>query len=175
VAAGLRLRRNLRESARVLSSAALVVERSGAIAHADAEVAADPDLRAKLRECARMVDAARGQLATDAPEQAVELWRGLFEGRWSVLEVYDTDGRAYVVACENEPHAAETRALTRRENQVLQLAARGQADALIAYSLGISESTVQTHLARGLAKSGITTRARLLRIAATLGRGREPS
>lgn len=168
MAAGLRLRRDLADHGQVLVRAGLVLERSGSIAHAAPEVAADRDLRDRLRDCARRVDAARGPLATDAPEQAVALWEGLFEGRWSVLEVYDTDGRVYVVACENEPVVAETRALTRRERQVLQLASRGQADDLIAYTLGISVSAVQTHLTRGLARSGIKSRTRLMRVAATL-------
>lgn len=168
MAAGLRLRRNLRDPKLVLERAGIVLERGGAIAHASEELAADRDLREKLRECARAVDHARGSLSRDAPEQAVELWRGLFEGRWSILETFDSDGRAYVVACENEPAVADTRALTRRERQVVELAAQAYGDDFIAYTLGLSVPTVQTHLHRALAKTGLGTRASLVRAAATL-------
>lgn len=168
LAAGLRLRRGLREPKAALARAGLVLERSGEVAHASPELASDGSLRDRLRECARAVDHARGALASDAPERALDLWRGLFDGRWSILEVCDSDGRAYVVACENEPIIAETRALTRRERQVLELAAHGHSDELIAYSIGISLSTVQTHLQRALAKTGLGSRASLVRAAAAL-------
>jgi DNA-binding CsgD family transcriptional regulator len=171
MAAGLRLRRSVGSRARLIEDADLVFERSGAIASARNEVAIDRELREKLRESARAVEHARGALARDDTDKAVELWRGLFEGRWTVVETFDSDGRAYVVAHENEPMVAETRALTRRERQVVELAAQGHSDDFVAYTLGLSATTVQTHLQRALTKLGIATRVQLVRAAFTL-RGR---
>ncbi len=169
LAAGLRLRRAVKSQARLLSRADLVLERSGRVAHASEALADAPDLRALLQEAARAVDHARGELARDAPDQAIELWRGLFAGHYTVVETFDSDGRAFVVACENEPIVSETRSLTRRERQVVELAAQGHGDDFIAYTLGVGAPTVRTHLSRALAKMGIASRAELVRTAATLG------
>ncbi|HVJ88532.1 MAG TPA: helix-turn-helix transcriptional regulator [Labilithrix sp.] len=81
---------------------------------------------------------------------------------------FDSDGRSYVIAIENEDDISATRALTRRERQVLELASHGHGDDLIAYTIGISEATAQTHLQRALAKTNIKSRAALVRAAATL-------
>ncbi|HVJ88531.1 MAG TPA: hypothetical protein VM580_01930 [Labilithrix sp.] len=74
MAAGYRLRAALRNAkAPALERAGLVLERSGTIAHASEPLAEDRDLRERLRDCARAVDYARGRLAKDAPQQAVDL------------------------------------------------------------------------------------------------------
>jgi DNA-binding CsgD family transcriptional regulator len=52
-----------------------------------------------------------------------------------------------------------TRGLTRREAEVVSLAARGSADREIAHTLQISHRTVQKHLQRAYAKLGVGGRA----------------
>lgn len=167
LAAGLRIRRSLGAAPTVIERADLVLERDGRVAHASSALAGSESLSEQLRAHARAVEHARS--GKEDPAKSVELWVGLFSGRWSILETFDTDGRAFVVACENEPRAAEDRRLTRRERQVFELAAHGTKDELIAYTLGLSVATIRTHLARALAKTGLESRQALVRTAATLG------
>lgn len=54
--------------------------------------------------------------------------------------------------------------LTERENQVLQLLARGLANKQIAVALGISEHTVKFHISSIYAKLGVTNRTEAVRV-----------
>lgn len=167
MAAGFRLRRALREQGRALDQAEAIFDRQGRTLHARG-LAAEPGYQQVLREAVQSVDRARSRDCRNDPERALTLWQGLFDGRWSVLEVFDTDGRAFMVACENDPAVAASRALTRRERQIAELAARSHSEELIAYTLGLSASTVRTHLTRALAKLGATNRLNWVRIARLL-------
>ena len=96
-------------------------------------------------------------------EEALQLWTALLNGRWSFVQHADSDGRQLLVAYENEVHLQEPRALGRRERQVVEYAAHGHANKLIAYELGLSEPTVGTHLHRALKKLGLSNRTELIR------------
>jgi DNA-binding CsgD family transcriptional regulator len=87
-------------------------------------------------------------------ERSVELWRGLVSGRWSVVEHFESAGKRYYLAHKNDPELARDRALTPREQQVLRYAELGQSNKLIAYSLGLSISTVSTLLSKARRKLG---------------------
>ncbi len=117
---------------------------------------------AALRSAARTVDRARSRNVRTDAEQALELWRGLFAGRYSLADVFDSDGRRFVVAYENEPDVARDRRLTRRERQAVALAATGHADALGSYALGVTTSTFRRHLGRALKKLGVRDRTILV-------------
>lgn len=161
--AGLRLRRALaaRETRHEeLHTADAVLETDFSVAHASDRAA--PALEA-LREFAREVDRSRGRLRKDAPDEALALWRGLCDGTWSLVDHVDSDGRRYMVARHNEPAVAADRALTPREQQVVAFVAMGHADKLVAYELGLAESTVQSHLSSAMRKMGIPSRAELIR------------
>jgi DNA-binding CsgD family transcriptional regulator len=60
------------------------------------------------------------------------------------------------LAYRNDPDLQPTKALSKREQQVLAYAALGQSNKLIAYSLGLSLSSVSTLLARARRKLGPT-------------------
>lgn len=96
-----------------------------------------------------------------SPERfAASVWRGLLTGRWRLLDSFERDQRWYLVArrCgDDEAHPP----VTEREEQVLALAARGHANKFIGYELGLSTSTVATHLRRGLDKLGVRSRTAL--------------
>jgi NarL family two-component system response regulator YdfI len=60
-------------------------------------------------------------------------------------------------------------ALTEREREVLQAAARGERNKEIAYKLGISERTIKAHLASIYQKFGVDSRAAAVAVAAQRG------
>src|SRR5262245_25636839 len=75
--------------------------------------------------------------------------------RWSLVEHFERDGRRFYLAHKNDPELAADRSLTRRERQVLAYAELGYSNKLIAYSLGLSSSTVATLLFKGRRKLGM--------------------
>jgi hypothetical protein len=132
-------------------TAEAVLDQDGRLEHA--EPPAQGDLaRAVLRHAVKALDRARGPLRRRDPEGALALWQGLVAGRWSLVDHFDSDGRRFVVAHRNDPSAPDARGLTLRERQVLAYAALGHANKVIAYELGLSVSTVSTHLTRARAK-----------------------
>jgi two-component system, NarL family, nitrate/nitrite response regulator NarL len=58
--------------------------------------------------------------------------------------------------------ASDTRTLTARELQVVQLAAKGKTNKTIANELGLSEHTVKNYLFRAFEKLGVSSRVELL-------------
>jgi len=158
VVSGRRLRAELsatREPSAVLSPSAEVLHAEGDARGASA--------REALVSAVRAMERARGPLRRRAPDEALELWRGLVAGRWSLVERIEHDGRRFLVAHENEPAAAEALALNRRERQMLTHAALGRTVKATAYELGLSENVVSHYLSSAKAKTGLRSRAELVR------------
>jgi DNA-binding CsgD family transcriptional regulator len=131
----------------------------GGIEHIAPEVRDDhriPSLRAGV---ARLV--LGNKIRRESPEAAVELWRALVAGRWSIFRQLDTDGRRFIVARRNEVNVRNPRALTPDERRTALYAAWGHSLKLIAYEVGLAESTVSYHLKRALRKLGLRDRAEL--------------
>jgi DNA-binding NarL/FixJ family response regulator len=105
------------------------------------------------------MDRARGPLGRKDPSEALDLWRALVLGRYSLVDRYERDGRRFVVAYENSPGLLDPRALTGRESAVAGLLALALPDKQIAYELGISEGTVRAHVHAILVKLGVSSRA----------------
>lgn len=167
LAAATQLRRSLADSARTsLADASAIVDPiAGNVVHAKGFAR---DNLAAIRAAAAAVDRARTrEFAADAA-RALSLWRGLFDGQWTVFDVFDTDGRRFIVAHENAPEVAADLRLTRRERQVAELVARGNSDTLTSYILGLSISTVRTHLTRALRKLRMRSSRQLTDVAAQL-------
>src|SRR5690606_500357 len=154
ILAGLRLHRNLVEEA--------VLDRHGKVVHAEGEARETRALDA-LRERARHIDRARSAEGRRDPEAALRVWQGLVNGRWSLVDKFDSDGRRYLIARRNEPGegVAALRPLSRRERQILAYAALGYANKHIAYTLGLAPSTVSSHLRSAMRRVGASTRAAL--------------
>lgn len=169
VSAGLRLRRRLQVIARVerIDHGEAVLRPDGRIAHAS-EVAANRSAREGLREAVRAADRARAKLRHADPERALELWRGLVAGRWSLLDHFDSDGRRFVVAFRNDPEPASWRRLSETERQVIEYASLGLSNKEIAYALGRGVTTVSTHVGSGLRKLGGLSRTALCTLAGEL-------
>jgi DNA-binding CsgD family transcriptional regulator len=153
----LRLRRALVKAASADGEAVLLP--SGKIEHATGDAAQATGMQA-LREAALAIDRARSLRAKD-PVTATELWKGLADGTWSLVDRFDTDGKHYLVAMRNEPAGARIATLTPREAQIAALVALGRSSKLIAYELGLSDATVSRDLSFAMGKLGITSRAEL--------------
>jgi DNA-binding CsgD family transcriptional regulator len=164
ISAGARLRRAFpgAPSGDLSEGADAVLSPSGSVAHAEAE-AQNPSARESLRGAARAIDRARSK-ARSNEDEALDLWQGLVAGRWSLFDRFDTDGRRFVIARKNDPDVIDPRALTLRERQVLAYAAMGHPVKLIAYSLGISPSSVSTNRQKAMRKLGLRTQADVVRL-----------
>jgi DNA-binding NarL/FixJ family response regulator len=79
---------------------------------------------------------------------------------------------AFADAAPSAPSSAPTEPLTQREQQVLALVARGLSNAEIASDLHISLSTVKTHVASLMTKTGVRNRVEIAIWAMGANRGR---
>jgi DNA-binding NarL/FixJ family response regulator len=94
---------------------------------------------------------------------ALETWKALVRGRWSLVDWFDTDGRRYLLAIPNSPHVTDPRGLTERESQVVTYVMLGHTNKMIAYRLGLSTSRVSTILRTAMRKLGSRTRPQLVK------------
>ena len=115
-----------------------------------------------LREAAIRMDRARGPLRKSDTEEALKIWWALLQGRWSMVEWFDTDQRRYILAVPNAPSVVDPRGLTQRESQVVAYAALGESSKLIAYRLGISRSRTSNALSSAMLKLGVKTQPQLV-------------
>ncbi|RLB43647.1 MAG: hypothetical protein DRH30_02875 [Deltaproteobacteria bacterium] len=116
----------------------------------------------KLRDAAVAVDRARGKMRDTDPEKALEIWKALVRGRWSLVDWFDTDGRRFVLALPNSPDVSDPRGLSERESQVVAYAVLGQTNKMIAYRLGLSRSRVSMVLRSAMRKLDVQTRTQLV-------------
>ena len=121
-----------------------------------------PDSVRELRKAAIRIDRARGRLRREDPDEALEIWWALLQGRWSMVEWFDTDSRRYLLAVPNAPRVPDPRGLTQRECQVVAHAMLGDSNKLIAYRLGLSRATTSNALRSAMRKLGVKTQAQLV-------------
>ena len=119
-------------------------------------------IRELMRDAVLRQEAARSRKPD--PDAAIEAWAALVSGRWTLVDRFERNGRRYVVAHRNELEVPDPRALTPRERVVSQLAALGKSNKLIAYELGLSNSTISTLLWTAMRKLGAETRPALIRL-----------
>lgn len=148
---------------RVRSEGEAVLSPAGEVEHALGS-ARSASARALLQAAAIARERARGPLRRQDPEEAVEMWRALVAGRWSIVDRFDRDGRRFLIAHENEPQAAEPLALTVRERQVVTRVAMGHSNKLVAYELGLSVGSVSAYLNTAMRKLGLRSRVDLARL-----------
>lgn len=72
-------------------------------------------------------------LRRTSPEEALDLWQALFEGRWSIVEQVESDGKRVILARRNEPGVSDPRSLTPGERDVLAYAALGHSNKYVAF------------------------------------------
>jgi DNA-binding CsgD family transcriptional regulator len=160
--AGFRIRRGLHTIAaakpNAFAGAEAIFTATGRLAHAE-----PPAQRAHevLAQGVLSMAEARGKLRRHDPDAALDAWKGLVAGRWSLLERIDTDGKCFLVAHRNDPQISRPMAISLRERQILSARGRGLSIKLIAYELGLSSATVSRTLRAGMAKLGIVREAEL--------------
>lgn len=161
LSSAVRLRYRVRE-AEAREPLAAVFDPSGKLHDAIGE-AQEAEARALLRDAVFKMEKARGRQRVDSPEQALGEWKALVAGKWSLVDRLEHDGRRYIIARENEPRAPGPTALSQREKQILGYAQLGHHNKLIAYELGIAQSTVRVLMHRAMGKLGVRSRDELLR------------
>ena len=163
-AVGLRLAAHLAHGYRLAhrpqGSVEAVLDGSGKVQHLE------PNLTAahgqSLSHAAKGMDQARGRLRRVDPDRALALWKGLVQGRWTLVDHFDHDGRRYLMAKRNTPALRPWHTLTEREGQAVAYAAHGQPNKVIAYELGVALSTVAADLSRAAKKVGARSRLDLM-------------
>jgi DNA-binding CsgD family transcriptional regulator len=173
LAAARRMRARLGDGSDDTVTDEAILTPAGRVAHAEGDARAGA-ARGALRHAVRQQERSRGRARRQDPEAATEAWTALVTGRWSLVDRFESDGRRYLVARPNEVRVPDPRALTERERVIAHLAALGKTNKLIAYELGLSPSTVATHLATALRKLGLRSRTQLVATLAGMGsEGRE--
>jgi DNA-binding CsgD family transcriptional regulator len=132
-----------------------ILDPNGALQEA-MDAAKETDARAALRDAAIALDRARGALRRDDPDGAVDLWKGLVVGRWSLVDHFDSDGRRFLIARPNDADTGQPSGVSPRERQVLGYRALGHSLKLIAYELGLSVGTVSKELDRAMKTLGLS-------------------
>lgn len=158
VVAGLRLRRMLAASATPRDA---LLSPSGALEDASPAVADDEDARRALTDAVRAMDQARRANVRTSPERALELWRALVAGKWSLVDHWEHGGRRYVAAYSNSGGARDPRALTSTEQSVLRYLALGATNKELSYVLGLPEKTVSKSVSQILKKLSVKSRVDL--------------
>ena len=97
------------------------------------------------------------------PEESLRIWHGMVQGRWSIVDWFDSDARRFLVAVRNPPEVGDPRGLSSRELQAATYTALGESAKLISYRLGLSTSGVSRVLHRVKRKLGVETNAELIR------------
>lgn len=155
--AGLRLRKFARELSLDASPVEAVLDSSGNL-HDARERAVETDARENLREAVRRIERTRTIAERDEPDAALDNWRGLVDGRWSLIDRFDTDGKRFIVAVRNDPKQPDPRGLTPGERQVAEYVGMGRSTKEIAYILGVSDAAVTNSTARIGEKLGLSSR-----------------
>jgi DNA-binding NarL/FixJ family response regulator len=159
LAAGMRLRRTAQAIDRTADTASAVFTPGGRVLEISAPTESARDL---LRHAVTEMDRARSRRGRQDERAALEGWRALVDGRWSLVDHFEADGKRHVIALENAPDAPDPRALAPEERPVLHYVAMGHANKLIAYELGLPLGTVASRVAGIMRKLGVKTRVEIV-------------
>ncbi len=162
IAAAQRLRRSLRRrNGRVSLDVDAVLDQRGAVLHAEGKATGKRE-REGLAAAVRKLTGAQQRFRETDPEQVTSIWSSLVDGRWSLVDSFDSDGKRFLLAHRNALELPEPSALTPAERQVAALFARGHSSKLVAYELGLSPSAVSSTLRRALRKLRLKSRTELV-------------
>ncbi|MGE0784111.1 MAG: LuxR C-terminal-related transcriptional regulator [Sandaracinaceae bacterium] len=166
LAAALRLRERLRENpegASIDSADAIVEPRTRSVSHVRGDARDHLDA---IRDASELLAARHG---THDADKLVAAWRALVQGRWSLIDTFDTDGKRFFVLRKNPPSAPGPDALNSVQRAIAGYVAMGHSNKAIAYHLGLSESATTRAVAEICRRLGVPDRERLAQLAGALG------
>ena len=158
--AGLRLRATLMASGLQSDRVEAVFGADGSLLEARHE-ATHASARERLHRAVLAMDRARTSSARMHSDAALDAWEALIQGRWSLVDRFDSDGRRFILAVRNDPAHADPRGLTQHERQIAEFLGLGHGSKSIAYTLGTSASSVDNAVASIAVKLGLVSRAEL--------------
>lgn len=170
VSHALRLRSSL-GTASVLDSAAAVLSPTGRSLYARSAARSSSAQQLFKHRVHTMEQAQTRSRRVREPDELLRVWQGLVEGRWTVVERCDTDGRRYYVVLENPSPAVPLHRLSNVEQDVLSCVIRGMADKAVASHLGLQEHIVIDALASVRRKTRIRSRIELIHLGSHLLNG----
>lgn len=100
--------------------------------------------------------------------RGTDAFRALLEGRLTVVDRFDRDGRTFLVTAHSHTLTLPERALSAQERCAASLVRLGHANKAIAVHLGLSESRVSTLMRSVAEKLGARSRVDLVRLLASL-------
>ncbi len=161
LSAGLRLRKRLNSLTLDALPVEAIFDASGKLHEARNE-ASTPSSREVLRSAVRRIDQLRTQAGRSNPDASLKLWEGLVDGRWSIVDYFDSDQRRFIVAIKNTPCYTDPCGLTTRERQVAEFVGMGRSSKEISYTLGVSHSAITNCTARIQVKLQLASRTELV-------------
>jgi DNA-binding CsgD family transcriptional regulator len=99
----------------------------------------------------------------DADDALIE-WQSLVDGKWTLVDHFDTDGRRFLVARRNPPGGDTHASLSVDEARAAGFRAMGHPLKLIAYELGFSLATVSRLLRSAARKLGLESSQELVNL-----------
>ena len=150
VCAALRLRRSLTGLGLETASAEVVFDSNGRCRNAQG-MGEPASAREALRCAVLRMERDRARSSDDS-EDARE---ALLDGRWSLVDRFESDGRRFIVAYRNPPGVLDPRRLSPRERDVAARIAQGMSHEAVAAELGISASTVASVASAVIRKLGL--------------------
>lgn len=117
----------------------------------------------ELERAALAIERAQRQAGRD-PNAALGLWKAMVEGKWSLVERFESDGRRILVAHPNAPRTRKHHALTEPERKVVSMVALGHSQKLVAYELGYSQAATSQRLKNALQKLGLKSCVELIEL-----------
>lgn len=125
-----------------------ILRPDGKVLHAEGPLE-ERGARQEMTETVRAIERARSRPTVNS----AEIWTGLVRGKLGLSPRQDGSDRHYVVLEHQDPESRLLE-LSPREMRIVELAAEGLSNKLIAYALGISEPTVSRALGAAALKLG---------------------
>jgi DNA-binding CsgD family transcriptional regulator len=95
-------------------------------------------------------------------DRAFAVWRGLFDGQWSLVHQCNEDDRRFILVRRNAQCTRAWQSLSVREAKVVACIAGGQAAKAVAAELGLTASTIYRDLSCVAKKLALTNRMELM-------------
>jgi DNA-binding CsgD family transcriptional regulator len=163
IVAAMRLRQALGSARSIgVDGADAVFDQQGRLVHAEPDASGQRQRASLLDGVRRLLDSR--QVRRSQPEHAVALWRALVIGQWSLVDHQDSDGKRFLLAQRNSLVVPEPTALTEAERSAAGLYALMGSVKLVAYELGLAQSTISEQLMAASRKLGCRDRFELARI-----------